>query len=402
MDGNSAFGEGFGLQVYPKASASWIISDEGFWSDGWGSLKLRTAYGQSGRAPGTFDAVRTWDPVGFLGNPAFQPDNRGNPNLGPEVTSEFEVGFDGSWLSDRLAATFTYYHQKTFDALMNVGAIPSNGFSNSQLENVGELENKGIELQIDGSIVQHAEWGVDLGLGVSTTKTKVLDLGGTEPFNALSGRIIEGQPVPVAWDRRVANPDEIGPFEYMDDPTTDEPFDPSSGENVIIGPIFPTHFVTPSITVRVPGNITLAARGEYRGGNYVEISPIPVGRSVRSPLCFPYYVDPANDITLRDGIPAIWRERCTPGNADDYWFDGDYFKLRSVSATIPVDFAFPDRVSNATVTLALNNAWDWYREIPWYGVELASNFGVNDEGFGDAAERTPAPAIFRMSLRVSF
>lgn len=402
VDGNSAFGEGFGLQTYPKASASWIVSDEGFWADSWGSLKLRTAYGQSGRAPGTFDAVRTWDPVGFIGNPAFQPDNRGNPDLGPEVTAEFEAGFDGSWLNDRLSAVFTYYHQTTNDALMNVGAIPSNGFSSSQLENVGKLENKGIELQLDGTVIQGAEWGLDLGLGISTTNTKVLDLGGAEDFNALSGRIIEGQPVPVAFGRRVANPDEIGPFQYEDNPETTEPFDPSVGEDVIIGPIFPTHFVTPSLTLRVPGNIIVAARGEYRGGNYVDISPIPVGRSVRSPLCFPYYEDPANDITLKANIPAIWRERCTPGNADDYWFDGDYFKLRSVSATVPVDFAFPERISNATLTLSLNNVWDWYREVPWYDVELDSNFGVNSEGFASSTERTPAPATFRMSLRVSF
>ena len=83
VDGNSAFGSGFGLQVYPKVSGSWVISDESFWSPGWGSLKLRAAYGQSGRAPGAFDAVRTWDPVGFAGSPAFTPENRGQPGPGP-------------------------------------------------------------------------------------------------------------------------------------------------------------------------------------------------------------------------------------------------------------------------------------------------------------------------------
>src|SRR5690606_21497357 len=45
VDGNSAFGEGFGLQVYPKASLSWVVSDEAFWGDAWGEVKLRAAYG---------------------------------------------------------------------------------------------------------------------------------------------------------------------------------------------------------------------------------------------------------------------------------------------------------------------------------------------------------------------
>src|SRR5690606_25369068 len=96
---------------------------------------------------------------------------------------------------------------------------------------------------------------------------------------------------------------------------------------------------------------------------------ISISRSVRSPLCFPYYVDATSSIDLKPDTPALWRERCTPSAGEDYWFDADYFKLRSVSATVPVDFAFPDRVSNATLTLALNNAWDWYREIPWYDTE---------------------------------
>lgn len=396
VDGNSAFGSGFGLQVYPKVSGSWIISDEGFWPESLGSVKLRSAFGKSGRAPGTFDAVRTWNPVGYIGNPAFLPQNRGNSNLGPEVTQEFEVGFDASWFDDRIAAVFTYYRQKTEDALMNVSAIPSLGFSNSQLENVGTIGNNGMELQLNAAVVEGVTWGLDLGLGISTVKTEVLDLGGTQPFNALSGRIEEGYPVPVAYDdKRVSNPNEIADYEY------------DRGENdegIYIGPVFPTHFVTPSLTLRVPGNVSISARGEYRGGNFAEVNPMPISRSVRSPLCFPYYSDPANSNELKDGIPAIWQERCSPSGADDYWFDADYFKLRSVSAAIPVDFIFPERVSNAMLTITLQNAFDWYREIPWYDVELSSDAGSGQagEGFANAAERTPAPATLRFSLRVTF
>ena len=403
VDGNSAFGEGFGLQVYPKASASWVVSDESFWSDGLGALKVRAAYGQSGRAPGTFDAVRTWSPQGYIGNPAFAPANRGNPDLGPEVTAEVEFGFDGSWMDDRVSASFTYYRQETTDALMAVSAIPSLGFSSSQLENVGKIENKGVELQLDANLFESTDWSANVGLGISTNKSKVLDLGGTLPFNALSGRIMEGQPVPVAWDRRVANPDEIGPFQYVCESAS---CTPSRGEDVIVGPKFPTHFVTPSVSFRVPGNIILSARGEYRGGHMVEISPIPVSRSVRSPICFPYYENPTASIKLKSDIPAIWRERCSPSNADDYWFDGDYFKLRTVSATIPMDFAMPAGVgaSSTTLTVQLSNAWDWYREVPWYDVEMTSDSGAGPagEGFANASERTPAPAMLRLSLRMTF
>lgn len=407
VDGNSAFGEGFGLQAYPKVSAVWVISDEGFWSDAMGSLKLRTAYGQSGRAPGAFDAVRTWNPAGFAGLPAFTPANLGNADLGPEVTAEWEFGFDGSWMSDRLGATFTYYRQRTTDALMNVSSIPSSGFTASQLQNVGEVGNQGIELQLNAAVYQAAEWGLDLGLGITTNKSEVISLC-RDPndedtciaeFSDLNGRIIEGQPVPVQWDRRVANPDAVdGSWTYVD-----------GGENVPIGPQLPTHFISPNMTLRMPGNITLSARGEYRGGHWAEVDPIPVGRSVRSAICFPWYVGPAGQATgtsatlaLKPETPNIWRERCTPSGADDYWFKADYFKLRSVSASVPMDFAFPDRISNATLTISLNNALTWYREVPWYELEIQGNDAAVDDGIGNATERIPAPTTFRMSLRVTF
>ena len=400
VDGNSAFGTGFGLQVYPKVSGSYVISDEDFWGEGMGSLKLRAAYGQSGRAPGAFDAVRTWDPTGYAGSPAFTPDNLGNPDLGPEVTAEWEVGFDGSWIDDRLSVVFTYYDQTTTDALLAVTSVPSQGFTGSQLENIGELANWGSETQVNFAAVQGADWGVDVGVGFTTNDSEVVDLGGNPAFNDLNGRIIEGYPVPMEWDRMVANRDEVGAFVYVDNPDT--PANPSNGENVIVGRAMPTTYITPSLTVRTPGNITVSARGEYRGGHTVELNPISISRSVRSPLCMPYYVDPTNSIALRADAPAIWRERCTPSNGDDYWFDGDYFKLRTVSASVPVDFAFPDRVSNATLTLTLNNAYDWFREIPWYDPEILSNGAATDDGFGNPTERIPSPATFRISLRVTF
>jgi TonB-linked SusC/RagA family outer membrane protein len=407
IDGNSAFGTGFGLQAYPKVSAAWVLSDEDFWNQDLGSIKVRAAYGQSGRAPGAFDAVRTWNADGFAGDPAFTPSNLGNPDLGPEVTAEWETGFDASWLSDRLATSFTYYSQKTTDALMNVAAIQSQGFTGSQLQNVGQISNKGIELQIDGSVLQQADWGLDLGLGLTTNKSNV-DTLCRDPndedtcipeFNDLNGRIMEGQPVPVLFDRRVENPNGVdGSWTYAD-----------GGADVVIGPQLPTHFVNPSISLRVPGNVVISARGEYRGGHYAFVNPISIGRSVRSALCFPYYggtfgfaEGTFDDLDLKDDTPNIWRERCTPSGGNDYWFDADYFKLRSLSATIPMDFAFPERVSNATLTLALNNAWSWFREVPWYDVEVFGNDAAGDDGIGNSTERVPPASTFRMSLRVTF
>src|SRR5262249_9586580 len=145
LDGNSAFGEDFGFQVYPKASASWVISEEGFWKPALGTLKLRAAYGSAGRAPGAFDAVRTFNQVGWGGAGAVRPGNLGNPGLGPERTTELELGFDESLLDGRLNVDFTYFNAKTTDAIFSVRTIPTNGFLQNTLKNVGEMQKSGLE-----------------------------------------------------------------------------------------------------------------------------------------------------------------------------------------------------------------------------------------------------------------
>src|SRR5437773_12156315 len=71
FDGNSAFGRSLGLQVYPKISGSYVISDEPFWPASWGEVRLRGALGWAGRAAGAFGAVRSWRPCGSAGESWF-------------------------------------------------------------------------------------------------------------------------------------------------------------------------------------------------------------------------------------------------------------------------------------------------------------------------------------------
>ena len=402
VDGNSAFGTGFGLQVYPKASASWVMSDEGFWNPGWGQIKLRAAYGQSGRAPGAFDAVRTWTNTALAGEAAFTPDNVGNADLGPEVTGEFEAGFDASWLDDRLRSTFTYYNQVTKDALLEVDQIPSLGFTEEQLLNVGEITNVGIEASLEVSAIRSADWGWDLGLNVSTNESEIQG----HPLPENNGRALD-------WDYHILirNPDAIpatrGVIPYCDASDV-AASDPCRERNVYRGSNLPTTFLNGFTTVRLPRGISLALRGEYRGGHYVtSITTSSIGRSVRFPACFPYYEN-NEDVTLKPQTNALWQARCTPGlqsGGGGWSMKADYFKMRSLTATLPMDFAFPDRIQNATLTLALNNFWTWSRESPFgtFAIENFTNDGGTEEQSGISAnERIPAPTTFRASLRVTF
>lgn len=85
-------------------------------------------------------------------------------------------------------------------------------------------------------------------------------------------------------------------------------------------------------------------------------------------------------------------------------WDGTFFKLRSVSATIPMGFAFGDRVSNSVLTVALNNSFLWMKEMPFMDPEASGDPddpGQAQDGYG-FEETMPAPITLRVSLRVTF
>jgi len=369
VDGNSAFGESLGFELYPKLSGSYVLSDEAFFPEGFGEIKLRAAYGFAGRSPGAFDKVRTWDPVGFNYNEqAFYPQNLGNPDLGPERTREYEYGMDGSWFGGRFSAELTYYHQLTSDALFRVASSQTAGGWSKQLENVGEFENKGWEVGTNTTIFNGQNFGWDLGLGLSTNHSKVLSLGGAAQFSVGEyGWVIEGQPVPVIYAKKIMNANDKADAVY------------SSG-NTIYGPANPTHIYSANTSVRLPGGLQLSARGEYLKGAYISnyFEAGATGRTIAHPKCYDAYrkVDP-NWVqgTLGSNTGPKW-----PGSrpADMYaWEEGqcfgmatyhyansesDFAELRDLTLSVPISnllpgmFTFSDRTD---LTISGRNVAFW-------------------------------------------
>lgn len=210
-DDNSAFGENFDFVVYPKLSASWVLSDEPRLAGlGWlNTLKLRGAWGKAGKQPDVFDALRTYEPtVGPGATSVLTPENIGNPDLKPEVGEELELGFDASLLDDRVSLEFTYYSQNTTDAIVRVPALPSLGFPGVQFRNIGRVKNSGIELAVGASSYRGEKASLDLRFTLSSTKNKVVDLGGQPPIvqSATMGQYhVEGFPLASIFFKRVVS-----------------------------------------------------------------------------------------------------------------------------------------------------------------------------------------------------
>jgi len=210
-DDNSAFGEDFDFVVYPKVSASWVVSEEPFFSVPFiNTLKLRTAWGKAGQQPDVFAATQLYAPAtGRGGNSVLTPSNVGNPNLKPEVGEELEVGFEASLLNERVAIDFTYYNQVRRDAIVPGAALPSMGFPGSQFVNVGSVRNKGYEVSVLGQVLRSEDWGFELGGSFADTDNKVEDLGGIVPpligWSWPGQRHVEGYPVASLFMKKVVS-----------------------------------------------------------------------------------------------------------------------------------------------------------------------------------------------------
>ncbi|MEX2375044.1 MAG: SusC/RagA family TonB-linked outer membrane protein [Dehalococcoidia bacterium] len=214
-DDNSAFGENFSFIVYPKLSASWVASEEALLSDlSWlTTLRLRGAWGRAGTQPDVFDAVRTYEPVdGYEGSAALAPDNVGNPDLKPEVGDEIELGFDLGLFNDRLSGEFTYFRQRTIDALIRVPTLPSLGFPGFQFQNLGETRNSGIEIGLNAQAYRGSDFNVDVAFTLASSKNEVIDLGSQDFIiqNVTEGQYqVPGFPIGGIFAKRVVSADIV-------------------------------------------------------------------------------------------------------------------------------------------------------------------------------------------------
>ena len=188
-DGSSRLAEGHKWHTYPAVSLGWNVKNEEFMSGiTWlNQLKIRLGYGETSN--------QSVDPYKTLGRLGTNPYNFGdktatglrvtevpNAELGWEYSSTWNLGLDLGFFHNRLNVTAEYYAMKTKDVLLSIG-LPSTSGVSSIMSNIGETENKGFEMSIDGTIIDNRNgwtWTAGANFYINRNKLTKLASGQTE------------------------------------------------------------------------------------------------------------------------------------------------------------------------------------------------------------------------------
>lgn len=229
-DGSSRLAPGHKWHTYPAVSAGWNIGRESFMQniEAVNMLKLRVGYGQTSN-----QAVKPYATLGLL---ATRPYNFGddnyatgyyvnqlpNPNLGWEYSETWNYGLDFAVLNHRLTGTLEYYVTNTKDILLDVG-LPATSGVDFYTGNVGETQNKGLELSLNGLVLDDLNgWTWEVGLNMYGNRNKLVALASGQDRDEGNWWFV-GHPIDVIYDyEKIGLWQQDDPHRNILEPGTDE------------------------------------------------------------------------------------------------------------------------------------------------------------------------------------
>jgi TonB-dependent starch-binding outer membrane protein SusC len=356
VDNNSAFGSSLNRVFYPKASVSYVISDERFFKvPAISALRLRAAWGQAGNSPGPFDAARSY--VSSIvtystgSTSALRYASAGNPNLRPERGSEIEIGFESELFGGRAGLDASFYDKTTRDALIPVRVPASTGFIGDQLINLGEISNTGIEMLMRVTPVRRQWLTVDGSVSLSANRNELVSFGydrGPLLFGiSATGaqRHQAGLPLGGFWAQRPRYNEDGTLLKADGRPVPDT-------TSVYVGPSVPTREMALSTAVVLFGRLRVFGLADYKGGHH-QFDAADWRRDVAGVSW--ETVNPA-----ADPDEVLVRQSGTLTSLQIH--KADFIKLRDVSVSYDVPSGVMHNVARrATVTLAGHNLTTWSR-----------------------------------------
>jgi len=350
-EGNSRFPSENRWGDFWSIGAAWNIHNEDFlssssWID---QLKLRASYGVQGNAGiglNTYQALLSYD-ADYAGEAAVYPSTFGNDQLTWETSTTFDTGLDFSLFDNALTGNFSYYKRISDNLLQEVPLSLTTGFS-SQNQNIGTMENKGVELELNWNIIRSNDFNLSIGGNVARNDNLVTKLavdGNGEEITITTGtrRVETGHTVYEWYMRKYAgvNPDNGNKLYYINGVDGETTEDYSEAQRAYQGKgALPTLTAGMNIHMDFKG-VFVDIQGYYAGGHQVYEDWT---RYIHETDLFgTLYYNSMNDLLDR------WQQ---PGDVTDvskvtysvepwrthtkFLHDGDYFRLKNV--TLGYDF----------------------------------------------------------------
>ena len=390
-DGSSRFGSQDRWGNFWSVGFSWNLDREKFIEnlDFFDQLKLRASYGYNGNGGiGNYDWFPAYDFSSSYNNiPGSIPGNVGNLELGWELNKPLNIGIDISILKSRLNISADWYNRKSKDLLLNVPLSATTGFA-TQPQNIGEMENKGVELTIIATPVRSKDFTWTLNFNFAHNKNKVISL---PDHNPIIGTFIikEGLDVQSFYTRVYAGVDPANgdPLWYLDSTRTKTTNVYSSAQRVPYGSASPKYFGGFTNTLNYKG-FTLEFQFNYQFGNLVQDTWAS------------YYLGAGFNAGFNKVLRVLdrWQK---PGDVTDipkyieagnksfhsfssvYLAKGDFIRLRNIQLgyDLPKSFLTKIKVESASFYVRGTNLWTWVgdKKLGWdpeEGVTSQTNLDV--------------------------
>lgn len=335
-DGSSRFGANVRYANFWALSAAWDIRSESFLkADFISTLKLRASIGTSGTVPsGLYDNLGTYGlTTKYADLPTATPARLPNADLTWETNKNYDIGVDFGFFQNRITGSIEYYRRKTNDLIYPKNVSLTTGFA-SYSSNIGNLENKGFEVSLQGDLIRRKDLTVSLFASYSNNDNKVLDLYSDNVSQTLS-RFKIGEPLFTYYMVRWAgiNPANGKNLYYKADGSLTETY--SSSDAVLLDGKSPQVKFYGSFGANVSyKGFDLSTQFYYSGGNYIMNYMYQVGASDGENLADNQFTDALNywkkagDIAPFANLKDL-TQRVTY-DTDKYLEKGDYVSLRDI------------------------------------------------------------------------
>jgi TonB-dependent SusC/RagA subfamily outer membrane receptor len=406
-DASSVFGSEVRQQWFPKVGVALNVSDYSFWNSFSGFIntaRLRAAYGFSGGQPaGAFDRLSNYvlEPNGTRAG-IVNATQKGNDQLKPERARELELGTDLALLGGRVGLELTYFDKKVTDLILPKSVDPTSGFL-SQLANIGELKNNGIELLLRTVNLNFPSltWNSTVTYATNDPEVTKVSTGGAffipESFNVI--RVDAGQPPGHYFGTSYVRDAQGNILTAAGVPITDASGKvtgiPAIGPRIVIGDPNPHAYWSFINDIGIGRMLSFRAQFDgVQGGDIFNFDR----RLLETPA---FGAGKAYEAELTGQVPKGYFQ-ARRSIFQEYIENGTWVKLRELSVTYSFPSGMLGRLGThgASVTLAGRNLKTWTDYTGWDPETNAGAQRTLVRGFSFAA--TPIPRSVALTFSTSF